>query len=296
MTLARVAAVVALCAGAPAWGAFETLGQTSRAGAMGGAVVAAAEGVPALWYNPAGLAGPGSQVMLDYAQLYAGLDAGPDVQEWTAGYVHPLAGGRLGIGLAGLAGGFYSETGAALGYGRQVGTRLRAGVDLRLLRWSADGYRDPGTGLADADWSGSGLALGGGLGWSVGYLGEGRFGLGVSARNLNEPDVSHGGGTGLPRHLTAGVSYDAPALGLELDVERVDGRNRVRAGGEYRVRAPVDLRLRGGMTGTAGEGVGGDVTGGVGLRLGRLQVDYAYSYSPQIATEGQQRLSLQYSF
>ncbi|MBM3460383.1 MAG: hypothetical protein FJX77_17825, partial [Armatimonadetes bacterium] len=89
------------------------MGQSSRANAMGEAFVTQANDASALWYNPAGLANiQGRQALVDYASLFPNLDVGPDINSWAVNYAQGLAGGHLGIGVAGLGAGFYAENGA----------------------------------------------------------------------------------------------------------------------------------------------------------------------------------------
>jgi len=281
----------------PAGAAFEALGQASRASAMGDAYVVQASDASALWYNVAGLAsGEKRQVLVDYARLYPGLDVGPDINSWTVDYAQGLVGGGLGLGVAGLGADFYSENAAMLGYGRAVGKRLRVGLGLRLLRWSADGYRDAGTGLQDQDRSGTGLGLDVGLRYSLMHWQEGLFTFGFSGRNLNEPDVSESGGTGIPRQLVLGLGYENRIYAMEADLEFVDGDRRVRLGGEYKFGGRYDLRLRAGASGIAGDGAAGEVDGGLGLRFGKVVLNYAYHYSSEIAAGGNQRFSLGFQF
>lgn len=281
----------------PVQAAFESLGQSTRATAMSGAFTVQGQDAGVLWYNPAGLAGGEKrQILVDYARLYPGLDVGPDINSWTLNYVQGLAGGRLGLGIAGLGADFYSENGVALGYGRPLGKRLDFGLGLRLLRWAADGYSDPESGLRDDDHSGSGLGVDVGLRYGLLHWQQGVFTLGFSGRNLNEPDVSEGGGTGIPRRLSLGLGYEEPIYAVEVDWELVDGDGRVRLGGEYRLGGRYDLRLWAGASGIAGDGAAGELDGGLGLRQGGWMLNYAYHFSSEIAAGANQRFSLGYQF
>lgn len=273
----------------PSWGAFETLGQSSRASAMSDAFIVQGEGADVLWYNPAGLAGEGQrQVVVDYARLYPGLDVGPDINSWSLSYVQELAGGRLGVGIAGLGAGFYTENALGIGYGRSMGIKLDVGLGVRMLRWAADGYRDPETGVQDEDGSGSKPGFDLGLRYDLLAIEEGMLVLGISGLHLNEPDT--------PRRLLLGVGYDQPLYLAEVDLELVDGDRRVRVGGEYKLGGRYDLRLRAGASGIAGDGAAGEVDGGVGFMMGSLMFNYAYHYSSEISAGANQRLSLGYQF
>ena len=273
----------------PSWGAFETLGQSSRASAMSDAVIAQGEGADVLWYNPAGLAGEGTrQVVVDYARLYPGLDVGPDINSWSLSYVQGLAGGDLGVGIAGLGAGFYTENALGIGYGRSMGEKLDVGLGVRMLRWAADGYRDPETGVQDEDGSGLKPGFDLGLRYDLLTIEEGMLVLGISGLHLNEPDT--------PCRLLLGVGYDHPLYLAEVDLELVDGDRRVRVGGEYKLGGHYDLRLRAGASGIAGDGAAGEVDGGIGFLMGSLMFNYSYHYSSEISTGANQRLSLGYQF
>lgn len=264
---------------------------------MGDAFVVQANDASALWYNPAGLANTqGRQALVDYARLFPDLDIGPDISTWAVNYAQGLAGGHLGLGVAGLGAGFYTENGAMLGYGRAVGKRLSLGFGLRLLRWSADGYRDPATGLRDGDHSGTGVGVDAGGRCKLLHWQQGVFTFGFSGQNLNQPEVSEGGGTGIPRRLVLGLGYEDQHYGAEIDLEFVGGDRRVRAGGEYKLGGRHDLRLRAGASGMAGDNAAGELGTGLGFRLGRIVLNYGYHYSAEITTSGHQRLSLGYQF
>ena len=289
--------VLGAAALSPAEAAFETLGRAVRASAMSDAFVVLADDASALWYNTAGLAGiEHRQILADYARLFPDLDAGPDINSWALNYVQGVAGGRVGLGVAGLGADFYNETGAVVGYGRSFGKRLSLGLGLRLLRWSADGYQDPVSGLSDEDRSGSGLGVDVGVHFGLLRWQEGVLNLGFSGQNLNEPDVSESGGPGIPRRLSLGLGYEDPVYAVEANVEFADGDSRLRVGGEYRLGGSSDLRLRAGASGIAGEGAAGGIDGGVGLRLGGVVLNFAYHYSSEIAAGGGQRFSLGYQF
>lgn len=282
---------------APTEAAFETLGRAGRASAMGDAFVVHASDPSALWYNTAGLALVGNrQILVDYARLFPELDAGPNINLWTVSYAQQLAGGWLGAGFAGLGADFYTENGFALGYSRSSGDRLSLGLGLRFLRWSADGYQAPDGGPSDPDRSGNGLGVDVGARVVLLKRQDSTVVLGFSGRDLNEPDVSEGGGTGIPRRLVIGLGYEDPLYLLEADLELLDGDRRVRVGGEYKLGGNYDLRLRAGASGIAGEGTAGEVDGGFGLKFGKAVINYAYRYTAQIDAGGNQWLSLGYSF
>lgn len=289
--------VGALWVAVPASAAFEALGHGTQGAAVGDAYVVQAMDAGALWYNPAGLAQvERRQVLVDYARLFPGLDAGPDINAWTVSCALGLAGGRLGLGAAGMGADYYRENAAVLGYGRAWGSRLSLGVGVRVLRWSADGYRDAASGLADPDRAGTGLGADVGVRCVLLRWRQNAVSVGFSGQNLNEPDVSEGGGTGIPRRLVLGLGYEEPLYSGEADIEVVNGVNRVRVGGEYRVGGRCDLRLRAGASGTTGEGSAGELDGGLGLTLRGVSLNWAYHFASEIAAGATQRLSLGYQF
>ena len=81
---------------------------------------------------------------------------------------------------------------------------------------------------------------------------------------------------------------------LEADLEFVDGDSRLRVGAEYKIGGHYDLHLRAGGSGMASDGAAGEVDGGVGLRFGKIVLNYAQHYASEITAGGSQRLSLVY--
>ncbi len=287
-----VGLALALTTSGPAQAAFEGLGGTTRANSMSQAYVVHAADAGALWHNPAGLArGHDRMVTADFARLYPGLDVGPDITTWSLNYNQDLAGGRLGIAVAGLGADVYSENGLVIGYGRGVTAGAHAGLGVRILRWSADGYQ------GDDDRSGTGIAVDLGLRYDVWRLREGTLSLAAAALGVNEPDVSEsGGGTGIPRQLLLGLGFEDAHYAVEADWEIVDGDSRLRVGGEYKIGGRHDMRLRLGASGMNKDEHSGQIDGGIGLRMGSVVIDYAYHDSSQISGLGTQRLSLGFRF
>ena len=193
--------------------------------------------------------------------------------------------------MAGLGADIYSENGLIIGYGRGVLAGGHAGLGVRVLRWSADGYQ------GDADRSGTGIAIDLGFRYDVWRLPEGTLSLAAAVLGVNEPDVSErGGGTGIPRQVLLGFGYEDAHYAVEADWETVDGDARLRVGGEYKVGGRYDMRLRLGASGMNKDEHSGQVDGGIGLRMGSVVIDYAYHDSSQINGLGTQRLSLGYRF
>ncbi|HWV55964.1 MAG TPA: PorV/PorQ family protein [Longimicrobiales bacterium] len=75
---------------------FLTIGIGARGQALGGAHTALAEGISALYWNPAGMAfDEGMQAGVTYSPLYADLD----ITHTFAGFIMPLRSSRVGISL-----------------------------------------------------------------------------------------------------------------------------------------------------------------------------------------------------
>ena len=166
-----------------------------------------------------------------------------------------------------------------------------AGLGVRVLRWSADGYQ------GDDDRSGTGIAVDLGLRYDVWQLPQGTLSVAAAALGVNEPDVSEsGGGTGVPMQLLLGLGYEDANYAVEADWEIVDGSGRARVGGEYKVGGRYDVRLRLGASGMNNDESSGQIDGGVGLQIGAIVLDYAYHDSSEISGTGSQRLSLGYRF
>lgn len=286
-----VALVLTLLAGTGvSWGAFEVIGQAARPAGMGGAFTALADDPNAIWYNPSGLSRlERREITASYARLFPDLDAGPEIRLWVAGYAHPLR-DRLtvGLGLSGLGAEMYEETVIVLSGGYALSERFSTGLNVKYMSWRADGYRDPDTGVQDNEHANSALSFDVGALCDLVRRDEVGIRLGLSIRDLMQPNLSESGGEGgeIPRNVQAGVFVDRPSYSVGVDVARRRSATRIRMGGEYRFEGAGEITLRCGGARFMGDAEGNELDGGMGLRVGNAVLDYAFFHSLDLTSVG----------
>lgn len=287
LALAAAASVAAPVAGAGAQSttysdtaAVFQIGAGARPLAMGGAFVGVADDENALFYNPAGLASLGRP----------GLTSFYSTQYEVVRY------GSLGLALRGFGiGALYLDSPGIQAVGGQhqplpefaytnlAGMVAAAGhlgplaVGVRGKYLSVTSARLEQDQLKTA--TGSGMAVD-----AAALLRLGPLGLGVVLENLAGSPIRYDDGHPEPweRRITAGTSLRLGPVLLAADLESLGGgqgsdRRYYHAGAELSLGP---LALRGGATGpltaSGPSAEERDLTAGVGLRLGSLQVDYAY--------------------
>lgn len=246
---------------------------SARGAAMGDAFTAAATGVAALHYNPAGLPWTAQR---EISFLYQ--DVVLDVSQGSAGIAWPLAPRSawgaliqyvsygstqrtLVSGLAGVASGTFtgSDILADLSYGARMGN-WGWGVSAKVFSSEIDGA------AANA------FATDLGLRWQPA---ESPLALGVTLRNLGTSLVYDRERERLPLEFRLGAAWEilAKRLLITTDVAKVADENwSGHAGLEYTLANR--LALRAGWDGAID--VGNGLTFGAGFRAGNLTLDYAY--------------------
>jgi len=279
--------------------AYARRGIDARPAGMGGAFVAVAEGGPAAYYNPAGLAGvPQLNVSGMYTQPF-GPDLGISFQylgvSGPLGTQSPSLLAGLGVALTwlglqvsgipisddeGSGGTFSSDSSLYLvsaGYPLPVPMDASVGMSLkyyqeRILEGRADGI---------------GLDLGVLLAFSLGDI---TVRAGVNAMDIGRTKLSWHGTIGEPENfvpwvnkigLSAGLFNGMLLIACDLDwaVDRTAREQNVHVGLEFQ---PTEaLLLRGGWSSDF-EGTMA-LSGGVGIRfLNFITVDYAYSLAKSL--------------
>ncbi|WP_324668085.1 PorV/PorQ family protein [Geochorda subterranea] len=261
-------------------GAIFQIGAGARPLALGGAFAGVSEDENALFYNPAGLATLGRPGLTSfYSTQYqvVGYGAlGLALRKLGVGALYLNSPGIPGAGEGGeiLPNFAYSNLAGLVGAATELGP-VAVGVRGKyLLVRSAElvGGDEPDLGPAQ----GTGAALDAG---ALVQLGPVRLGLVVENAVATPIRYSTGAVEAWERRLVAGASVRLRSLLLAADVESVGGHSQYyHAGAELGLGL---LALRGGITAPMG-GDGEDaadsreLTAGIGLRLGSLQVDYAY--------------------
>lgn len=295
-TAAALAAALLPCS---AFAAFEYAPLSARSASMGASSLSSFQESAAIFTNPAGIARlDSSEVSFLYARPYAGLD---DVALGLghASLAVPTRAGNLGVGYASFdANGMMSERTTVLSYSSTLMTkRLAVGVSAKHLSHTFSPGGDP---LANADpvfangTSASAWAYDVGGSFAVNRF----MTAGVAVRNLNEPEVGLVTEDKVAREIQAGVMLDFSGTGF-----KVTGDMLMRQAAEDGVKQdPVPhfgmekgfggrFALRAGASSEA-------YSGGLGLRFGRVGLDYAMSFAKNLIQDnaGSHSLGMSYKF
>jgi hypothetical protein len=226
-------ALICLISTGIAWASFEDVAVGARPLALGGAFVAIADDANAIYWNPAGLARiDGTRLMGTRAWLFGVSDFHVDYLAFKAPNLGSLA---LGLGWLNAAlEDIQSENTFILSLARDGLGPLAGGVNLKYFRLDAPGYER----YNDPAYDGAQSAWGVDLGAMMRLRRNLTFGL--SARNLNEPEISMLSTTANPdviaRRFHLGSSYlfrDTVVLAIDLASETGDfGNFKIHAGGE----------------------------------------------------------------
>jgi len=242
---------------------FLKMGIGARATAMGGAYTAIADDGTSLYWNPAGLA------QIENTQISAMYNLW--FQEVRQGYlnlVFPFLGGRAGlsanyVNMGQIEGrdeegnpiGEFSasDINISLGYARRISSRLMFGASIGILQETI---------AEDKDSTFSGNA-------GILFKMSDSFSLGLACQNIG----SKLGEDPLPLTYRGGIALRLESLTISADaVKAVDDDMYFCAGLEWWV---VDiLALRAGYR--TGQDIGSGMSAGIGLKISRINIDYAY--------------------
>ena len=288
LSLAATAAPVSEPAAAAATGettyshaaALFQIGAGARPLGMGGAFAGVADDENALFYNPAGLAflnrfGLTSLYSTQYEVVsYAALGLAAPAFGLGALYLSSLGNRGVGENSEILPEFPYTNLAGLLGAAGSLGP---LGIAVRSKYVSITSAALRGGALESVSGSGFNADV-------AALLALGPIRLGAVYENLVSQPIRYSTGSNEPwdRRLTVGASLRLGPLLLTADLESVgpapgDAARFYHAGAEVRLGP---LALRGGATGpltnSGPSETERDLTAGVGLRLGGLQVDYAY--------------------
>ncbi|HAF94742.1 MAG: hypothetical protein A2X34_04200 [Elusimicrobia bacterium GWC2_51_8] len=271
---------------------FLNIGAGARPAAMGSAFTAVSNDANAVYYNPAGLSAinrraasfmhadwlmDGNYDFAAFAVPFKSFSAALSITRLDSGRFEARgADGRA-------AGGFEaSDLSVAAAFSRTLGSNSTMGFTAKYIASSIAGYR--ATAVA----------------FDAGYIrklsASGGLSMGVAVRNMGRGLKYAEQRDDLPLSVSAGISacvFDA--MTLVLDVKRLvyDKATSFAVGSEYNMFG--SMFLRGGYSNRiAGAGDMGNISGGIGLKLADVAVDYAFApFGNFGATKS---LSLNYKF
>lgn len=287
--------VVLLALPASAWAtetaAFLKIGVGARALAMGGAYTAVADGVGAVAWNPAGLAG------LTKRELGAThTELTTDTRFDFVGFAQPVKHGVLAVAgtylsqgriqgrdVNGAPTGGYSaaDQSAALGFASKVLPDLDLGASAKYIRSS----------IADASGQSAALDLGGRYVLN-GFGGPGVPVIGAAVQNLGPAMKFLDQSSQLPLTLTAGIGYRWPAgsiLALDYKGRPYSRDSEFSVGAEYAVLS--NFALRAGYA-TAKPSAGDQAvlaalngfSMGFGIKLRAYSLDYSFTPAGELGS------------
>jgi len=291
---------------------FLSLGGGSRGLALGGAYTALAEGLDAIYWNPAGLAYmDGTSASFTHGELFAGL------KNENAAFAMPGMGGVVGVSVYALLSGKIEKTtieeqdgtgetysandfAAGVSYSRMMTDKFAFGLTVKLINLNIDK-------CSATTWA---FDIGGT--YNTGFR---NLRLGFVIRNFG-PDTHYEGedlqyledeylkatyrsdSFPLPMSFQMGLAYDVINSGdnrvttlVDL-VHPVDQDETIAAGVEYWLRDTYSLRL--GYTERNNRGLSGGL--GLKLSLGTMEtiVDYSYEYHQYL--DGVQRFTIGFTY
>ncbi|MFI5361804.1 MAG: hypothetical protein ACHQ49_07520 [Elusimicrobiota bacterium] len=297
----RAVAAVALLAAAPsgADAAFDNTPASAQAAAMGGASLANQGDSAALFLNPAGGAGlPAPEAYLMYNQLYTGLSGVGTLGQGFAAFGVPTKLGMVGVGLSDFqAAGLLDQRTLGLTYARRWPGGIQFGVTGKYL------YQNY---LAGSDAVAADPVFRNGTARSAFALDLGGIApvtdalhVGLALRNLNQPDMGLASSDTVPRQVQAGLSYDFKPQALRLTADYT--YSAIQSGSLMERNVPGVGLEKAFVNDMVKFRVGLNVdqfSGGVGLQLGSLGVDYTFVLSRTLLANnaGSQLLGIRYRF
>ncbi|MEI7904030.1 MAG: PorV/PorQ family protein [Candidatus Firestonebacteria bacterium] len=250
-------------------GGFLKLGVGAKAAALGDAMTAAASGVEAVYWNPAGVAGIKEGEAAFSHTLWA-----VETAHTSAGFAMPLgeksalgvlvnyfsAGTMEKIDNTGLAVGTFtaSDLSAAVCYSTKFGENLPVGISLKYISGTIDNS------------TGSAFAADLGLKYEFSH----DFSLAAAVLNLGTKLKYSLLEESLPMNIKAGILFRVAGVALSADISSPsDAAFGWSAGGEYLLNlGGASVALRGGYNTNT---TAGGLCAGAGVSLGGFCLDYA---------------------
>lgn len=254
---------------------FLNIGAGARASGMGSAYTAVTGDASSIYYNPAGLA-YGNKKELSF--MHAGWLLGGSYD--FAAFALPMKGWNSAFSFTRLDHGSFESRGAgreagagfgasdkavALGVGRRLGNGLSVGLGAKFIQSEIAGY--------GAETFAFDLGI-------VRSLSSLPLSFGASVRNLGPGLKYLDKRDPLPLSISAGASLRAlSVMNVVVDIKRLvfDRQTDFSVGTEYAVFGPMALRGGyGASLASAGTKLAG-LSGGFGLKLGNMQLDYSFT-------------------
>ncbi len=294
--------LLVLAASQSLWAAdISRLGGGARSIALGKAYTGVHGDVNSMFINPSGISGINTFEISSMYVNYAG-----DIAYTMLGAAYPTGFGVFGAGYLGAFSGDlaftteestgrigsvglfnYSSSIISLSYAGNPSDRLSLGLSGK--------YYSKGSPQVDGG-TGSGMSLDIGAVYKL----NDNLKLGLSGQNLLNSGIKWDGGVteSIPYDIRAGLVYTPNnRLTAMLDGEKVQGSDvLLRVGAEYKLRDELGVRI-GAEQMQLGRGSSyWNYSGGVGLKLGEIKIDYAYYHDTLVMDNSSHFVSISIGF
>ena len=270
----------------PVWASFQSDLSSARSASLGNAAIATEQGAADLFESPGALARvKTSEASFMYAKPFSGIPE-TDFGVGAFSLAVPARWGVFGAGVASFqAQGSLQETTYSAAYGLSLlNGRFRAGAALKRLDHQ---YLTGGDALAQNDPvfrnGNSRTAYDADVALAATVAGS--LEAGVTVRNLRRADVGLAGEDRLPREVQSGLSCNVSSLGLLASGDLVFGSRDRGPSGVVRPALGLEKSFGGPTPFFLRAGANRDrFSTGLGLRWGRLSLDYAFLISRVLST------------
>jgi LysM repeat protein len=223
----------------PLYSDFKYIGVGARQQGMGNAFTGIGNDVTSVYYNPGALGFvTRGECIVDYNQLYSGLDDGSNITNSFIGAVYPIiirkvkdrkwvpvSRGTAGVGILTFGlNGVYQENSVYLSYGKVVFNRLSVGGSMKFL---TESYVQDSYTRADRvfEYGNKGAVQTVSFDAGVLYNFVPRVYLGAAMLNINQPNIGLKTNESLPLITKLGVGYiekGKTVVGVDLVLEGKD--------------------------------------------------------------------------
>jgi len=211
--------------------AFENPSSGARPYGMGGAFCGLADDIQSIFYNPAGITQVRHKELITYfGKPFVGLDDKSALSDGFIGYLHPLRGREsFAVSVSDFRlSTLYNENIATISYAKDISKRLSFGLNMKVLRlkYGSDSY----TALDPLFERNSRISFSGDAGLFI-KLSK-KFYTGISAFNLNKPNMGIGKTVRLPIRTRLGLGWRSKFATFCLDAENQQNELKCFVGGE----------------------------------------------------------------
>lgn len=289
-------------------GGFSKLPASARAVALGGSLVSFTNDPNVIFYNPAGIASMNSlAVSTSFTQLFPGI-ADDNLRYISASAVANLSFlGNVGLGVKSFSSAFWKENEIVGTYAQDAFGVLSVGGSAKLLQWSTP---SPSGRLAQPEAGYSKITLSFDVGAQTtikDIVPDNDVTIGFMMGDFTRPSIAQNGSSdaSLDLKMSLGVQYFSRVYNYAVtahytimgSVQRLGVGTEILAMKTSLLDEEAEVVVRVGGGGQLQSGQQGDINGGLGLSVGGLTMDYAYTIQTELQyVGGTHHISLRYFF